>query len=261
MIPSKPATWFIIASLLGLAGLGCLGRWGYLHHQEANLLTVDADTIPGRPQLMAFALDQAQPLYRRTCARCHGADLKGDASLGVPNLADRDWLYGAGGVADIEQTITYGIRSGDPKSRNLASMPAFGRPQPYARYSIPPLRPGEIRDVVEYLFLVEGRAADRAAAERGDRIYHTTGGCFDCHGGDAAGDGAIGAPNLTDGIWLYGDGARRAVFDSIAYGRAGACPAWLHQLKAAQIRGLALYVYAQAHPASGPGHPARTLNP
>jgi cytochrome c oxidase cbb3-type subunit 3 len=88
-------------------------------------------------------------------------------------------------------------------------------------------------------------------AARGDRIFHGAGGCYDCHGQDALGDGAIGAANLRDRVWLYGDGSRRSVFDSIAHGRAGACPAQIGQLKAADIRALALYVHAQGRPFAG----------
>jgi len=219
----------------------------------AELLSVDADVAPHRSAIAAFALSQAPGLYRRACQDCHRADLKGDRRLGVADLTDGDWLYGAGQVSDIEQTITYGIRSGDPKSRNLASMPAFARPEPYGRYHIPPLRPDEIRKVTEYLRAIEGRSADAAAAAKGDAIFHTNGGCFDCHGADALGDGAIGAANLRDNIWLYGDGSRAAVFDSIAYGRAGACPAQIGRLKAGEIRAIALYVYLRAHRAPSHG--------
>jgi len=200
-----------------------------------------------QPRIRAFALAAAPSLYRDACQRCHGADLKGDRRLGVADLTDGDWLYGSGQVSDIEQTITYGIRSGDPKSRNLASMPAFARPEPYGRYHIPPLKPDEIRHVTEYLLSIEGRPADAAATAQGDQIFHTNGGCFDCHGADALGDGAIGAPNLRDNIWLYGGESRGSVFDSIAYGRAGACPAQIQRLKAGEIRAIALYVYARAH--------------
>jgi len=61
------------------------------------------------------------------------------------------------------------------------------------------------------------------------------------------GDGAIGAPNLTDRVWLYGDGSRAAIFNSIAGGRAGACPAWIGRLSAGEIRALAVFVHAAAH--------------
>jgi len=252
MMLGKSRTWLILASLAVVLGGAALARWGYVERGYARLLTADADAIPERPELKAFALSAAAPVYRRVCMSCHGADLKGNHKLGAPDLTDGDWLYGDGRVSEIEQTLTYGVRSGDAKSRNLASMPAFGQPEPYARYHIPPLRPGEIKDVTEYLIWLEARPADQVAAARGDRIFHTSGGCFDCHGADATGDGAIGAPNLKDRIWLYGDGSRAAVIDTIVHGRAGACPAWIHRLTAGQIRAVALYVYAKSHPARPP---------
>jgi cytochrome c oxidase cbb3-type subunit 3 len=128
-------------------------------------------------------------------------------------------------------------------------MPAYGQAEPYARYHIPPLGPGDVRDVTEYLLSVEGRSADPAAAGRGDVIFHTRGGCYDCHGADAHGDGAIGAPNLADRVWLYGDGSRRAIFETIVHGRAGACPSWIGRLPAAEIRALAVFI--ATHPRRG----------
>lgn len=243
----KARPWLIVLTVMALAGAAGLARWVQVRRGYAELLSVDADVAPSRPAIAAFALARAPRIYRQACQRCHGADLRGDRRLGAADLTDGDWLYGSGQVSDIEQTITYGVRSGDPRSRNLASMPAFARPEPYGRYHIPPLRPGEIKDLIEYLRSIEGRPADPAAAARGDQVFHTNGGCFDCHGADALGDGAIGAPNLRDNIWLYGDGSRGAVFDSIAYGRAGVCPAQIQHLKAGEIRAVALYVYARAH--------------
>ena len=233
------------ALVVGLAA-AAEGRDLYQRHGYAALLSLDPDQLPGRPERVAFAESQARPLYRRYCADCHGADLRGDTVRGAPNLTDADWLYGEGRVADIEQTLTYGVRSGDPKAHNLSSMPGFGRPKPYDRYAIPPLAPPQIRDIAEYLIAIEGRSADPTAAARGDSLYHGQGGCFDCHGQDARGDAAIGAPNLSDRIWLYGDGSRAGIFTSIAEGRAGACPAWRRQLSAGQIRALALFIHAHA---------------
>lgn len=248
MFSRKALIWLALAALaLILTGAG-LGRWAYVSHQYARLLTQDADAIPAQPALLAFASRQAAPIYDHNCRRCHGADLKGDLRLGAPDLTDQDWLFGEGRSSEIEQTITHGVRSGDPKARNLSAMPAFAHAEPYDRYRIPPLKPGEIRDLVAYLLATEGRAAEPAAAARGGQIFHTNGGCYDCHGADAHGDGAIGAPNLTDNIWLYGDSSPKAIFDSIAGGRAGACPAWGERLKPGQIRALALFIFARAQP-------------
>ncbi len=210
---------------------------------DRALLSMDADRILGQPDLRDYAVARATPIFRRQCAGCHGVDLRGNRRRGAADLTDADWLHGEGRVSDIEQTLTHGVRSGDPEGRNLASMPAYGRPEPYARYHIPPLSPGDIRDVTEYLLTLEGRPADTPAAGRGEGIFHGRGGCYDCHGQDGHGDAAIGAPNLTDGVWLYGDGSRAAIFNSIAGGRAGACPAWIGRLSAGEIRALAVFVH------------------
>jgi cytochrome c oxidase cbb3-type subunit 3 len=163
-------------------------------------------------------------------------------------LTDGDWLYGSGRVADIEQIIEYGIRSRNSRAWSLAIMPAYARPHPSpADQNIKPLTPAEIGDLIEFLFRQEGRTADAAAALRGAASYSGDAGCYDCHSRDAKGDAAIGAPNLTDGITLYGDGSREALFLSIAYGRQGVCPAWIKKMSAADIRETAVYVYSISH--------------
>ena len=90
--------------------------------------------------------------------------------------------------------------------------------------------------------------ADAAAAARGAALYTGDAGCYDCHSVDVKGDSAIGAPNLADATTLYGDGSRDALYQSIAYGRQGVCPAWIKKLNAASAREIAVYVYAISHP-------------
>lgn len=229
----------------------CLLAAVLLHESrlQAHLLRADANDIPSSAALTSFAVPRGKRLYGAHCADCHGPRGRGDAHKGVPDLTDNDWLYGSGEVSDIEQTIRYGIRSYHPKAWNLAIMPAYGTPRPSARDSnILPLTPVNIRDVVEYLTRLQGGDADAAAAARGAAIFSGVGGCYDCHSGNAQGDSAIGAPNLTDHITLYGDGSRESMSMSISYGRAGICPAWVGRLSAAQIRELAVFVHTLSHP-------------
>lgn len=218
-------------------------------HMDGRLLRAEPDAIAAQPDLHRYALARGEPAYRRNCAACHGAELQGDRGRGIPNLVDRDWLYGSGEVAEIQQTITYGIRSGSPKSRSLAVMPAFAHPDPGEREKVNALSPTEIGDLIDYLFSLEGRPADPAAAARGAALYSDKGLCYDCHSRDAQGDQAVGAPNLADAVWLYGDGSREAVFRSIAQGRAGACPAFERRLPPAVLRAVAVFVQDRAHPA------------
>jgi cytochrome c oxidase cbb3-type subunit III len=219
---------------------------------EARLLRADPNAVPSDAALMGFALGRGQALFEAHCAACHGTGGQGDPGRGIPTLSDGDWLYGMGSVSDIEQVVKYGIRSNHPKSWNLAIMPAYATPQPSARDAkIPPLSPGNIRDLVEFLIREQGRGADGAAAVRGAALFAGAGGCYDCHATDAKGDSAIGAPNLTDGITLYGDGSRESLWMSIAYGRHGLCPAWVGRISPAGIREVALFVYSLSH-AHGP---------
>jgi cytochrome c oxidase cbb3-type subunit 3 len=68
--------------------------------------------------------------------------------------------------------------------------------------------------------------------------------CYDCHGDDAKGDSAIGAPDLTDADWLWGDGSADSIRAAITHGMAGQCPAWIDRLSPASIRALAVYVHS-----------------
>ncbi len=216
---------------------------------EGRLLRADSNLIPDSPALMQFALDRGGALFAVHCSACHGLEGQADPARGVPSLSDADWLYGTGLVSDIEQVVRYGIRSSYPKAWNLAVMPAYARPRPDAKNGgILPLSPGNIRDLVEYLFALQGRKADPAAAASGGRLFAGAAGCYDCHAADAKGDSAIGAPNLTDGITLYGDGSRESLSMSISYGRHGLCPAWVGHITPAGIREVALFVYSLSHP-------------
>jgi len=211
---------------------------------DARLLRADPDAIAGDASLSRFAADHGAPIFHARCASCHGDHGEGDPSRGVPNLSDHDWLYGEGQVSDIERVVDYGIRAPGPKSWNMAVMPALATPNPGGEKGLQPLSPGDIDDVIDYLMQLEHRPHDKAAAARGEVIYQTRGACYDCHGADAGGDSAIGAPNLADHIWLYGDGGRKAIFRSIARGRHGMCPAWIKLLSPAQIREVAVYVHS-----------------
>jgi len=239
----------ILATLLGLAVVLAAAAAIHRHLLVTRLLEADADAIHRDSGLWRFAQREAVPLYRDLCASCHGTTFTGDRARGIPDLTDDDWLYGSGRASEIERIILYGIRSGNGKGWNLAYMPAYGSVTSRRRAPLDPLTPGDIRDTVEYLRTLEHRPANAEAALRGREIFLGRGGCHDCHAPDGRGDAAIGAPNLADDIWLYGDGSRESVFDSIARGHGGSCPAWTRQLTAWQARALAVYVAAVAkHP-------------
>jgi cytochrome c oxidase cbb3-type subunit 3 len=217
---------------------------------RARLMRADPGAIAQDADLKRFAIAYAQPVYDQHCAACHGDHMQGDPRRGVPGFTGKKWLYGEGRVAEIERTILYGIRSGNSKGWNLADMPGFGQPVPYKRYQISPLEPGEIRDVIEFLLVAGGKPGDRDAAARGSKIFADKGQCFDCHSGDVQGDSAIGAPGLIDGNWLYGTGTREDLYDTIARGRSGICPAFVRELSPVTIRALAVLLYTNSHKAA-----------
>jgi cytochrome c oxidase cbb3-type subunit 3 len=213
-----------------------------------RLVVADPDHLPSDATLSAYGAARGAALYRQYCLECHRSGGAGDSRAGVPDLTDGDWLYGEGRVSEIENIIEHGIRAHAPKTLDLADMPAYARPQPSAREpQLRPLSPSDILDVTEYLFALGRRPHAEDAAARGREIYAGRGACYDCHSSDARGDGAIGAPNLTDGIWLYGDGSRADLSDTLEHGRRGVCPAWGRRLGAKAIRELAVYVYTLSH--------------
>ncbi|MGE3532095.1 MAG: c-type cytochrome [Steroidobacteraceae bacterium] len=232
--------WFVVGALaLLIAGLG-LYHWLHTSRQDAALLRSEGEQLQGNTVLLAYASQRAQPLYKKYCAGCHGADLKGNRSKGIPNLGDGIWLYGAGQITEIEQTILYGIRSGHPKAHNLADMPGFGR--------LGLLAPDEVEDVVEYVLQISHQPHNAAAAERGKLLYQDRGACYDCHALDGYGISDYGTPGLTGrgGSWLYG-GDRATLYKSIFDGRHGLCPAWIDKLSFAEIRALAAFLYSRSH--------------
>jgi cytochrome c oxidase cbb3-type subunit 3 len=242
----RPAIWLLwigvaIVLISVAAWLVASGR------REALIVRSDPDAIPAQSRLMNFAAARGAGVFEAQCAGCHGADGKGNAARGAPDLTDADWLYGAGKVRDIEKVAYYGIRAHNPRGWNLAVMPAFARPVPAAGEKLSPLTPPEIEAVIGYLQSRAGHPDDAAAAEAGRSIFSGKGGCYDCHANDARGDPAIGAPNLVDKVWLYGDGSRQTIFDSIAYGRQGVCPANAGRLSALRLREVSLYVFALSH--------------
>lgn len=235
----RPGLWLAVLALL-IAALAFYSLRG--SRQDESLLRADGVQLQADSGLLAYAARRAEPLYQSNCASCHGANLQGERSKGVPNLADGVWLYGAGQITEIEQTILYGIRSGHPKARNLADMPGLGR--------IGQLTPAEVHDVVEYVLQLSQQPHDSAAAQRGQFVYMNHGACYDCHASDGYGVSDYGTPALTGrgGAWLYG-GDRDSLYKSTFDGRHGLCPAWINKLGFADIRALAAFLYSRSHSA------------
>jgi cytochrome c oxidase cbb3-type subunit 3 len=239
------AYWVFMPSWPGLSGY----LKGTRHHSErANVETVLAnvgaarsdqmkrllgagsiDAIEKDPDLLQYAMTAGQSLFGDNCATCHGAG--GQGNVGYPSLVDDDWLWG-GKLSDIQTTLHYGVRSTNPNTR-FNQMLAFGRDGM--------LPADQIGDLVEYVVQISGREANAVAAARGGAVFAQQ--CGSCHGADGKGNQAMGAPNLTDGIWLYG-GERLDIQQSIYLGRGGVMPAWTGRLSEEQITALAVYVHS-----------------
>ncbi|MFB2803484.1 cytochrome-c oxidase, cbb3-type subunit III [Shewanella seohaensis] len=166
------------------------------------------------------ALKVGGRLFLQNCAQCHGSDARG--SKGFPNLTDSDWLYG-GDLATIKTTIMNGRHGMMPPKGGL------------------PIDDSEIAGLAEYVVKLSGREHDEKLAAQGQGSFMK--GCFACHGMDAKGNKLMGAPNLTDDVWLYG-GSRGMIEETIKHGRAGVMPAWRDVLGEEKVHVIAAYVYS-----------------
>jgi cytochrome c oxidase cbb3-type subunit III len=180
------------------------------------------------PDLLRFAMTAGGVTFQTNCAPCHGRGAQG--FIGYPNLNDDDWLWG-GSVEDIHATIQYGIRNGDAKARE-SQMPSYGTDKL--------LDETQISDAAAYVRSLSGKTGDAAKVANGAAIFKEQ--CSACHGENGKGQTDLGAPNLTDDIWLYGN-SLEAVSYSIRTGRGSAMPSWVGRLDPVTIKALAVYVH------------------
>lgn len=210
---------------------GTLG-WTQLNQYQDEVEAADQRFGPlyekyFREQISVLADDQqarktGQRLFLNYCATCHGSDARGGP--GFPNLRDDDWLYG-GEPQQIKTSIMNG-RTG--------VMPGWGSA----------LGSEGVFNVTEYVLSLNGRQVDEKVAREGEQKFKQL--CVGCHGSDAKGNPAMGAPNLTNNKWLYG-GSQRAVMKTIAEGRQGRMPGHADFLGEAKVHLLAAYIYSLPH--------------
>jgi len=162
------------------------------------------------------AMATARNLFQVNCAQCHGSD--GGGAKGFPNLTDKNWQWG-GDPDTVVQTITAG---------RIAAMPPWG----------PVLGLAGVDSVIAYVQQISGQPSDAALAAAGKTVFETN--CVACHGADGKGNPLVGAPNLTDDIWLYG-GDSATLHETITNGRNGQMPAFGERLGAERVRLLAAY--------------------
>jgi cytochrome c oxidase cbb3-type subunit III len=165
------------------------------------------------------ALRMGQRLFANSCSQCHGSDARG--SRGFPNLADADWIWG-GSVDAIRSSIVNGRQ---------AAMP------PWAAV----LGDKGVNDVAHYALTLSGALQPSAESAAGEAQFKAI--CGSCHGADGTGNQMLGAPNLSDDIWLYGNDLNQ-VKHAIIYGRNGKMPAFADQLNSDKIELLTAYVYS-----------------
>lgn len=225
----------IVFALVYLALYPGLGKfqgmlnWSSAGQHKAEVDKMDATVKPLfdkylKMDLAAVAADKqglemGKRLYMTYCMQCHGADARG--SKGFPNLADSDWLYG-GEPEKIVETIAGGRQGMMPPHAHLGG--------------------DTIKDLANFVRSLSGLPNDSVRAAKGKEAF-TSAGCVGCHGPEGKGMQAIGAPNLTDKVWLYGS-SEATITETITNGRQNKMPAWKEFLGDAKVHLLAAYVFS-----------------
>jgi cytochrome c oxidase cbb3-type subunit III len=222
---------FSIAYLAFYPGLGTFQGWsgwssqGQYREEQASAdaqfgaifqkyASMEVEAIAKDPQARAMG----ERLFLTYCSQCHGSDARG--GKGYPNLTDSDWLYGGDG-----KTILASILDG-----RQGTMPALGAALG---------GPEAVNEVANYVLSLSGAAHDAARAVAGKPRFAV---CAACHGPDGKGNPALGAPNLTDDIWLHG-GSLKTISETITNGRRSSMPAHREFLGEDKSRVVAAYVY------------------
>jgi len=231
-------TWPLVSSYTsGLVGWhsrqAILDDLAALREQRAALVgriaATPLESILSDQSLLDFARAQGRTAFADNCAPCHGAG--GGGAKGYPNLNDDEWLWG-GKLDDIAFTIRHGIRSTDENTR-MGSMPAFGRDKILSR--------ADILTVADYVRSLSGLTTlDANELAKGKKTF--TENCAACHGDAGKGNREVGAPDLTDQIWLYGSD-RNTIIEGLMNGRGAVMPAWGPRLDDTTIKSLTVYVH------------------
>lgn len=195
------------------------------------LASASLQEIQRNPELLTFALAQGKAAFGDNCAPCHGLSATG--ARGFPNLRDDAWLWG-GSLADIHQTIAYGVRNGDDRARQ-GSMPALGGPNGV-------LNRADVVTVANYVRSLSGLSTRQGAdLAKGKALFEAN--CASCHGAEGRGNREIGAANLTSPNWVYGSD-EATIVETITNGRGGVMPGWTGRLDETTVKALTIYVHA-----------------
>jgi len=186
------------------------------------------DEILADDALRTFATAAGGAAFKVNCVQCHGSGAAG--SPGYPNLNDDEWLWG-GKPTDIQTTITHGIRFASDADTRFSEMPPFGDV----------LDKPQIASVTAYVMSLSGEASNPSLVEGGKTLF--TENCAACHGDDGKGNRELGAPNLTDAIWLRGS-TEAAIAAQVAMPRHGMMPGWVGRLGETTVKELTVYVHS-----------------
>ena len=195
----------------------------------AAIAATPIESVAADPKLMETALQSGRITFANNCAPCHGQN--GTGRVGYPALGDDVWLWG-GKLADIQTTITHGIRSADPDARQ-SQMPSFGGDGT--------LKPEQIEQVADYVGVWWGTTPQGTDVTAGSKIYVEN--CAACHGNKGEGVRDAGAPPLAARVHLYG-GTHEAIVAQVTHPRQGVMPNWNARLDPATIRSVAIYVHS-----------------
>ena len=194
-----------------------------------KIATLSFADIRKDPQLLEVAQTAGRITFANNCQPCHGAG--GGGRPGFPALAAGNWLWG-GTLEDIQQTVTHGIRSGDPDARN-SQMPRFGADGI--------LKPEQIQQVADFVMTLFGTPTQGVNVSAGKQVFADN--CAVCHGDAGQGNRAVGAPRLAARIHLHGND-REAVVAQITSPRMFVMPNWNARLDTATIKSVTLYVHS-----------------
>jgi cytochrome c oxidase cbb3-type subunit 3 len=194
-----------------------------------RIVETDLADIRSDQQLLSFAVAGGGAAYAENCAPCHGTGANGGP--GYPSLQDDAWIWG-GTLDAIHTTLQYGIRWEQNDNTRFSMMPAYGTDGI--------LSEEEIDQVAHYVLSLSGSEHDAQAATAGEEIYLNQ--CAACHMDDGSGMADLGAPTLSDQVWLYG-GTHTQIANQIHNPKHGVMPAWEGRLDEATVKMLTVYVH------------------
>jgi len=235
-----PGWWFAmfvitivwgVGYLLAYPGLGnfpgLLG-WSSVEQHEQEVAEAEDKYRAMRDRYLAMPVEEVAAdtkarrmgmrIYGNNCSQCHGLDAAG--ARGFPNLRDDVWIWG-GSPEAIKHSVTQGRRAAMPPWEAI-------------------LGEEGIAAATEYLLALNNRDANEAQVAAGEQHFQTY--CVACHGAEAKGNPMLGAPNLTDGVWLYG-GTREQIMETLRLGRNGNMPAFGNTLGEDKIHLVSAYIY------------------